>query len=157
MVYIRMFTNLLLVPFEIWKQDETVLWVWIFKHDPIGLRFLFQDVVNPLEEKTIHCLYYLQHYKNHSTWRIFKKNAPPRPNHKHEPTSIRSRYSTAKTHPSVLIFHNNTKQKQKADGHVQVLNVSISSIKRTRCESEIIWDLVEAEDSRFDLNLMEEM
>lgn len=46
-----MFTNLLLVPFEIWKQDKTVLWVWIFENYPVGFRFLSQDVVDPLYRK----------------------------------------------------------------------------------------------------------
>lgn len=46
-----MFTNLLLVPFEIWQQNETDVRVWIFENDPLCLSFLFQDVVNPLQEK----------------------------------------------------------------------------------------------------------
>lgn len=43
-----------MVPFEIWQKDKSNLRVWIFENDPICLGFLFQDVVNPLQEKTKH-------------------------------------------------------------------------------------------------------
>lgn len=41
-------SHLFLVPFEIREEDKTNLLVWIFKHYPLTLCVLLQDVVNPL-------------------------------------------------------------------------------------------------------------
>lgn len=40
--------HLFLVPFEVWEENKTNVWVWIFINDPLCLGLLLQDVVYPL-------------------------------------------------------------------------------------------------------------
>lgn len=42
------FCYLFLVPFEVWEENKTNVWVWVFVDDPLCLGLLLQDVVYPL-------------------------------------------------------------------------------------------------------------
>lgn len=42
------FYYLFLVPFEVWEENKTNVWVWVFVDDPLCLGLLLQDVVYPL-------------------------------------------------------------------------------------------------------------
>ena len=45
--------HLFLVPFEIWEEDKSNVWVWIFINDPVSLGLLLQDVVHPLKGRKV--------------------------------------------------------------------------------------------------------
>lgn len=42
------FSYLFLVPFEVWEENKSNVWVWVFVDDPLCLGLLLQDVVYPL-------------------------------------------------------------------------------------------------------------